>query len=135
MIIIEKKNVIYLVRTIMAGPTAIFSYLFVQLFVVNFISFTYLAFMDVLLTSIIPTLISIVVFYIIIPQKSLETAIIFSSVVAIYNLLDGSQIRYISALRNDSSVSKILSILICLGFIIWIGVKKDKVERRDKVEG
>ncbi|MBE6083836.1 MAG: hypothetical protein E7205_14370 [Tissierellaceae bacterium] len=119
----------------MAGPTAIFSYLFVQLFVVNFISFTYLAFMDVLLTSIIPTLISIVVFYIIIPQKSLETAIIFSSVVAIYNLLDGGQIRYISALRNDSSVSKILSILICLGFIIWIGVKKDKVERRDKVEG
>jgi len=72
----------------MAGPTAIFSYLFVRLFVVNFISFTYLIFMDILFTSIILTLISIVVvFYIIIPQKSLETAITFSSIVAIYNLL------------------------------------------------
>ncbi|NMA85020.1 MAG: hypothetical protein GX962_14290 [Epulopiscium sp.] len=98
----------------MAGPTAIFSYLFVQLFVVNFVPFTYLTFMDVLLTSIIPTLISIVVFYIIIPQKSLEMAITFSSIVAIYNLLDGSQIRYISALRNDSTVSKAISILISI---------------------
>ncbi|WP_171820607.1 hypothetical protein [Defluviitoga tunisiensis] len=44
--------------------------------------------MDILFTSIILTLISIVVvFYIIIPQKSLETAITFSSIVAIYNLL------------------------------------------------
>lgn len=85
MIIIGKKNVIHLVRTIMAGPTAIFSYLFVQLFVANFIPFAYLTFMDILLTSIIPTLILIVVFYIIIPQKSLETAITFSSIVAIYS--------------------------------------------------
>ncbi len=114
MLIIEKKNIIYLVRTIMAGLTAIFSYLFVQLFVVNFVPFTYLTFMDVLLTSIIPTLISIVVFYIIIPQKSLETAITFSSIVDIYNLLDGTQIRYISALRNDSTVSKAISILISI---------------------
>ena len=114
MLIIEKKNIIYLVRTIMAGLTAIFSYLFVQLFVVNFVPFTYLTFMDVLLTSIIHTLISIVVFYIIIPQKSLETAITFSSIVDIYNLLDGTQIRYISALRNDSTVSKAISILISI---------------------
>jgi len=113
-LIIEKKNIIYLVRTIMAGLTAIFSYLFVQLFVVNFVPFTYLTFMDVLLTSIIHTLISIVVFYIIIPQKSLETAITFSSIVDIYNLLDGTQIRYISALRNDSTVSKAISILISI---------------------
>ena len=135
----NKKNIIYLVRLIIAGPVGIFSYLFVQLFMVNFVSFTYLTFVDVLLTSIIPTLISIVLFYIIVPQKSLETVITFLSIIAVYYMLDVKHIRYISVLRNDSTVSKILIILICFSFIIWIGLKTGKedenMERRDNIEG
>ena len=95
--------------------------------------------MDVLLTSIIPTLISIVLFYIIVPQKSLETVIVFLSIIAVYYMLDVKHIRYISVLRNDSTVSKILIILICFSFIIWIGLKTGKedenMERRDNIEG
>ncbi len=113
----------------MAGPTAIFSYILIQILMNNFISSVYSPLVSILLNLIIPMLLSIVVFYIIIPKELLETLIVFISIIAFYSLFDVRKSVYIATLKNDYIINKILIILICWIFIILIGLNIDTKDR------
>ncbi len=108
---------------------AIFSYVLAQILILTFIPFKYSALIDILFTLVIPLLISIMVFYIAMPKELLETFIVFLTFIIIYSLFDNEMIIYITKLKNDSTIGKIFSVLICMGLIIVIGLKIKKQQK------
>ena len=113
----------------MAGPIAIFSYILIQILMTNLISSVYSPLVNILLNLIIPVLLSIAVFYIIIPKELLETLIAFLSIIVFFFFFDVEKSMYIATLKNDYIISKILIILICWILIILIGLNIDTKDR------